>query len=288
MELLIASRRKEFTMRQIIIPVLLAVNFAIMAAPPSVDPAECRKEGTSLFVQKKFKDAVRALERCSDDPATWEPLGLAYFELGYMDDAKNYLKKAIDHDPQNVNLQARYADAFAYNREFSKAVEEFKKLREKYPTSREVEKGLAQALGWNKHYDESIALYRDILKQDPKDYETWLQIGILTSWNKKFPEARAEFSAIINSKPPKNREIEARLKLAEVISWQKKLDESIREYDDIIALAPETIDAYLGKGVVLEWKGKYPEARKQYEKALQLDPQNRAAKARLEQLMWVQ
>lgn len=266
---------------------ILSATLAFAGLSYAVPQSPCVAQGDSLYKQKRFKDAVRTLGRCTDDPASWELLGLSYFELNYMDDAKAYLKKAIDKDPQNVALQAKYADAFALNREFGKAVEEFRKLLEKHPQSLEVKKGLAQALGWNKKYDEAIVLYRELLKQNPHDYESWIQIGVLTSWGKKFPESIKEFRGIIDSKPPRKVEIDARLKLAEVISWQKKLDESIREYDVIIAMAPDNPDPYLGKGVVLEWKGEYKEARKQYEKALQVDSQNKTAKARLQQLMWV-
>ncbi|NLG19126.1 MAG: tetratricopeptide repeat protein [Fibrobacter sp.] len=269
--------------RNIAIAISILVNASIIAAQGD----NCLDEGNKLIKTGKFKDAVRILEKCGDDPASWELLGTAYFELNYMDDAKDYLKKAIEKDPDNLTLKARYADAFAYNKEFSKAVEEFRALLEKNPNSIEVKKGLAQALGWSKKYDESIVVYREIVKADPSDYDSRIQIAVLTSWKKKFPEAVEEFRGIIGSKLPKKVEIEARLKMAEVISWQKKLDESVVEYDKIIAMAPESVDAYLGKGTVLEWKGAYKDARKQYEKALQIDSQNKAVKGKLQQLMWV-
>ena len=269
--------------RNIEIAIAILVNASVIAA----QGGSCLDEGNGLIKIGKFKDAVRVLEKCSDDPASWELLGTASFELNYMDDAKDYLKKAVEKDPDNLTLKAKYADAFAYNKEFSKAVEEFRALLEKNPENIEVKKGLAQALGWSKKYDESIVVYREIVKADPLDYDSRIQIAVLTSWKKKFPEAVEEFRSIIGSKPPKNVEIEARLKMAEVISWQKKLDESVVEYDKVITMAPETVDAYLGKGTVLEWKGAYKDARKQYEKALQIDSKNKAAKGKLQQLMWV-
>jgi len=265
----------------------LVLCAAIVFAQASKSDPGCVASGRALFEQKKFKEAARTLEKCNDDPAAWELLGLSYFELSYMDDAKVYLKKAIDRDPKNLALKNAYADAFAYNREFKKAVEEFRALYKAHPDDRAVKKGLAQALGWNRQYGEAIPLYRALLKEDPKDFETWVQIGVLTSWNKQFKEAVIEFRAILEAKPPRQWDIQARLHMAEVISWQKKFGEAIAEYEAIKKIDPAFIDAYLGKGQVLEWQGKYKEARKEYEAALRADPQNKKAKGHLQQLMWV-
>jgi tetratricopeptide (TPR) repeat protein len=263
----------------------LFAAFALAQAPKS-DPG-CITSGRALFEAKKFKEAVRTLEKCNDDPAVWELLGLSYFELSYMDDAKVYLRKAIEKDPQNLKLKNAYADAFAYNREFKKAVEEFRILYKAHPGDRAIKKGLAQALGWNRQYGDAIPLYRELTKEDPGDFESRIQIGVLTSWNKQFKEAVTEFRAIIDEKPPRQWDTQARLHLAEVISWQKKFGEAIAEYEAIKKIDPAFVDAYLGKGQVLEWQGKYKEAQKEYEAALRADPQNKKAKGHLQQLMWV-
>ena len=102
--------------------VLLMALAGFSAAIAQEANPECVRQGKSLFAEKKYKDAVRVLEKCGNDPSAWELLGLAYFELSYMDDAKSYLKKAIERDPGNLKLKNAYADAFAYNREFKKAV----------------------------------------------------------------------------------------------------------------------------------------------------------------------
>jgi tetratricopeptide (TPR) repeat protein len=280
-------KARNFMMfRQLCVAVLVFIAGSGAASAQEKNP-ECVRQGKDLFAEKKFKEAVRVLEKCGNDPSAWGPLGLAYFELSYMDDAKSYLKKAIGKDPENLKLKSAYADAFAYNREFKKAVEEFRSLLKVHPTDRTLRKGLAQALGWNKQYVEAITLYRELIKEDPQDYESWIQIGVLISWDKKFKEAVAEFRAIIDSKPSRKWETEAHIRMAEVISWQKKFGEAIAEYESVKKVDPVAIDAYLGAGQVLEWQGKYKEARKEYEKALQIDPQNKKAKGYLQQLMWV-
>lgn len=92
---------------------------------------------------------------------------------------------------------------------------------------------------------------------------------------------------MIDSKPPREWAVKAQLNRAEVLSWQKKLDESISEYKKIIEADSKITEAYIGLGTVYEWQGKYREAKGEYEKALSLEPQNRNAKSKLAQLMWV-
>lgn len=248
---------------------------------------DCLSKGTQLFAENNYKQAVMALRKCDGKPEAQKLLGLAYFELNYMEDAKTYLSTAIAANPDNVSLKIKYADAFAHNREFRKGVKEFKKLAEAYPGNEEVKKGLARVLGWNRDYDEAIVIYRELLKKDPKDFESWIQIATLTSWDKRFREAVKEYKAILAAKPPEEQEIEARIRFGEVLSWMKKFDQAITEYDKAIALDPQAGKAYLGKGQVLEWQGKYKKAIEVYEKALQADPGNKDAKGRLQQLMWV-
>ncbi|MBD3321958.1 MAG: tetratricopeptide repeat protein [Chitinivibrionales bacterium] len=248
---------------------------------------ECLEKGTALFGQKKYKKVIMTLKKCDSSPKASQLLGISYYELNYMEEAKEYLKKAIAESPENMDIKIRYATAFARNRQFKKAVEEFRKLVETYPDNRDVRAGYAQALGWNRKYDQAIEEYQALLEKDPRDFESWIQLGIITSWDKKFKEAVDIYKAICTAQPSEKHEIDARLNLAEVLSWMKQFDESIAEYDKVIALAPKDARGFMGKGKVLEWQGKYKAAIRIYEQALQADPGNKDAQARLQQLMWV-
>ena len=248
---------------------------------------DCLQKGTMHFGQKDYKKAIMSLKKCDETPKAQQLLGMAYYELNYMDEAKEYLKKAVASSPDNVDLQVKYASAFSRNRQFKKAVEEFKILIGKYPKNRDVRAGYAQALGWSRDYAAAIAEYTKLVKEDPKDFDSWLQIGILTSWDKKFKDAVQVFHDILSSQPPEKYEIDTRLQMAEVLSWMKKFDDSVEEYDKVIVLAPKDARGFLGKGQVQEWQGKYKLAIQTYEQALQAEPGNKDAQARLQQLMWV-
>lgn len=248
---------------------------------------DCLETGTLQFGKKEYKKVILTLKKCDTDPKAQELLGMSYFELNYMEEAKIYLQNAIQSNPSKVELQIKYASAFARNRQFKKSVEEFQKLLTKYPENRDVRCGYALALAWNRNYTDAILEYQKLLKKDSKDFESWIQIGLITSWNKKFKEAVEIYKQILAAQPPEKYEIDIRLNLAEVLSWMKKLDESITEYDKVISMLPKDPRGYLGKGQVLEWQGKYKVAISVYEQAIQASPGNKDAKARLQQLMWV-
>ncbi len=265
----------------------MALLGAIVISGQTMAQDDCISKGKQMFGSKKYKQAVMVLRKCDDSPEARKLLGLAFFELNYMEDAKTYLKKAIENDPDNISLKIKYADAFARNRQFRKGKEEFQKLAEDYPNNLEVKRGLARVSGWNRDYDEAIALYKEILKKDPEDYLSWVQLGVMTSWDKRFAQSVKVFNNILAANPPEDIEIGARLHMAEVLSWMKDFEKAVSEYEKVIEMAPKNPEPYLGKGQVLEWQGKYKKAIKAYEDALQGSPGNKEAKARLQQLMWV-
>ncbi|MCU0608470.1 MAG: tetratricopeptide repeat protein [Chitinispirillaceae bacterium] len=213
-------------------------------------PYDCVHDGKRFFAQKKYMDAIRVMENCRNDSSVWEFLGLAYSELFYIEDAKTYLKKAIMNDSENTALANAYLNMVACNGKFKQAVEEFRSLLKAHPADRALRKALARALVLNKEYDEAIHLYRIFVKEDPLDYESRIQIGALTFAGNKSEEALAEFLAIIQSKPARKWETEARL----------------------------------GIGQVFQSQGKYKEAYTEYEKVLQIDPQNKKAAGCLQQI----
>jgi len=63
---------------------------AVVVYASAADPG-CIEKGRAAFDAKNWKEAARTLEKCGDDPAAWPMLGLAYFELSYMEDAKTWL-----------------------------------------------------------------------------------------------------------------------------------------------------------------------------------------------------
>ncbi len=269
-------------------PVIALIILLNTSVSPLFAEEECLKKAKKHFISKDYKKVIMSLNDCKKTPKAHQLLGVAYFELNYMEDAKEHLKKAIDHFPDNVQLKIKYANAFSQNREFRKGVKEFRKLIKKYPDHRDVRKGLAQALGWNREYEEAIAEYKKLVKENKKDFDSRIQIARLLSWDKKFKKSVELSREILSDNPPDEFEIRARLNLAEVLSWMKKLDESLSEYNKAIETAPKNPKGYLGKGQVLEWQGKYKAAIKAYEEALQVSPGNKKAQARLQQLMWVE
>lgn len=254
----------------------------------STAPAQdCIKEGQKFYNQNNFKQVVITVEKCKNLPESNTLLGDSYFALGYMEEAKYYLKKASEYSPKNIALKVKYVKAIALNKEFKKALEESKILATQYPGDTLVMKGYAEILGWNRLYDEAIKLYREVLKINPDDFNSKMQIATLLSWSKKFNEAIDAYNTIISQNPPREIKIQAMLYKAQVISWQKKLDESISSYMEIVKIEPKCVDAHIGIATILEWQSKFKDAKKQYETALNYTPENKILKAKLANLMWV-
>ncbi|MBD3393323.1 MAG: tetratricopeptide repeat protein [Chitinivibrionales bacterium] len=277
----------KYTLRHERLSGVLFVTILLLFLHGARAQTDCLEKGRQFFGGKNYKQAVMTLSKCENNPDAQRLLGLAYYELNYMSDAREYLDKAMKAFPEEIGLKEKHAMSFARNRQFRRAVEEFRRLAKTYPKNRDIKRGLALSLGWNRDYDEAIGVYNKILKKDPEDFESWIQVGVLTSWDKRFSEAAKIYKDIIAANPPREYELDARVHLGEVLSWMKKFDAAVAEYDKAIALDPKAVKAYLGKGRVLEWQGKYKGAIIVYERALQADSGNKDARARLQQLMWV-
>ncbi len=260
---------------------------ALTAASFGQNGNSCAATGKRFFDQKKYKEAIFTLEKCADVEQSRQILGLSYFKLGYMEQAKEFLAKALEAKPDDPDLRLHYGHACALNKEFQKAIEIYSSLLKVRPDYVEAQKGLAQALGWNKEYKEAIALYQQLVLENPADYESWIQEGVLKSWSRRFDAAVKVFRSILSTSPPQPWDSKARFHLAEVLSWQKKFGLAQTEYLSLIGRDPRYVDGYLGLGELYEWQGQYKKAIAQYDRALQVDPVNKKAKARLTQLMWV-
>lgn len=265
-----------------------AFLIAFLSAASLAKPADsCSVVGKKLFDENKFKEVVVAMQGCADRPSSLRILGMAYFRLGYMEEAKDCFGKALQQAPNDPDLKLQWANSCAWNKEFKKAIEEYQALLTAEPQNVGAKKGLAQTLGWSKKYTEAIVLYEDVVRKNPTDYESWIQIGVLKSWSRKFDEAAVVFRSVVAASPPQPWKADARFRLAEVLSWQRKFDLAETEYLGLLKQEPRYEDAYLGLGEMYEWQGKYKKAIAQYQQVLQVNPLNRKAKARLTQLMWV-
>ncbi len=64
-------------------------------------------EATELMNEQRFDDAIQLLEYYSDDPITWNSLGVCLMMGGYYDRADSYFRRAADNGDRNapVNLE---------------------------------------------------------------------------------------------------------------------------------------------------------------------------------------
>ena len=65
-----------------------------ISAEIGADPASCPDLGKKRFDEGNYEEAVSVLQKCSDDPEAWAPLGRSYFELNRLEEAKTFFAKA--------------------------------------------------------------------------------------------------------------------------------------------------------------------------------------------------
>jgi tetratricopeptide (TPR) repeat protein len=216
--------------------------------------------GETLLWNKKYDEARRWITKglaLKDTQHLRVLEGQVYLYKGDYAKAKEILKKVVDADPKNVKARMYYADAFAYGKDFKKAIE----------------------------------LYRAILKDGKKTDNAPLSgaVGGPTSWNyfQKGEEAfrclapQSELGEVLSESsasgrpcvtegmlvpPPVPQEDDTRLikeKLADVLSWDKQYKESVALYDELIK-EKEDPKLRLQKARVLGWAREYTKALDEY------------------------
>jgi len=274
-------------MKQKILWVSMLIAFFVSNALIAQSPDSIRTKAEKYFTEENYKEALREYGKLPVSAEAQKKIGIVHIKLWNMSAALRSLRQAEKLSPNDLSIKAAIAEAMSWNKDFDDAIELYKTIFSKGYNEIDSRITYARTLAWNKEYDNAISEYQEILKNDPSIYDAYIGLGQTLSWQKKFDASIETYlKAIANSNSGKEKSI-ATVFIAQIQSWQGDLEKSITSYEKAIQLNKKNVDALFGLGEVNEWMSKYPSAKKYYEQILQIQPEHKAAKAKLLQLMWV-
>jgi YaiO family outer membrane protein len=130
---------------------------------------------------------------------------------------------------------------------------------------------LSRAYAYSRQWEKALSLLDRLLEIYPQNLDLLLFRSRIHAWKGAYVEADSGFNEVL-SLEPENKE--AMIGRAEIASWKKEFADAREKYEKILQLNPDDPDIHFRIGRVFLWDGNYSEARYHYGKACELDPEN--------------
>lgn len=240
-----------------------------------------------FFEEEKYSEAIKQYEKLPQTAETLKMMGIAQMKLWNMSAALRLLRQAEKSSPGDLSIKASIAEVLSWSKDFDEAIEIYRNIFSKGYSDIEARLDYARTLTWNKEYDNSVSEYKSIIKMDPTNFDAHIGMAQTLGWQKKFDLAFESYKKSIDITNISTEKSIANAGMAQILSWQGSFELSIKHYKEAVRLNKKNVDALFGLGEVHEWISKYADAKKYYEQILQIQPDHKAAKAKLLQLIWV-
>lgn len=178
-------------------------------------------------------------------------------------------KKAVGLMPENPDAWINYGKTLSNLASFEEAIECYNtalRLRPKYPEAL-INKGAAlKELGL---YIEAIAMAEAALNINPNLAEAWSNKGVALKEIKRYNESLAAYEKAISINP---NSAESWSNKGAVLNQLKRFEESINAFDRAIGINPEYAEPWSNKGLAFKELKKYKESIDAFDCAIKINP----------------
>ena len=118
---------------------------------------------------------------------------------------------------------------------------------------------------------QAQAGYIEILKRQPGHFDALHMLGVSEHQcgNSQSAERLLRHSLLVDPQSAASR-----FALGVVLSAQQRHDEALACYDDLVALAPDFVDAHMKRGLLLSQLGRFADAITSFDSAIEIDPRH--------------
>ena len=277
---------------------LPSIGVSIMVAWGLADlAAACRVPGRALAVVSGA--AVAALAVCaviqtsywrSDEALIghavdvgWESsvaltnLGKVAADQKRYDEARTYLKRALELDPEYANAINDLGTLAVDQKNYGEAETYLKRALELDSKNVEALYNLGLVAKDQRRYDDAKAYLKKALALNPAYFKALNNLGVIAMEQGQNDEAVAYLKRALELKPD---HANALSNLGKLAMDQKRLEEAMTYLKKALELDPKCVPALHNLGLCLMNRGQYEEAQVQFRKALEIDPRySRSMKA---------
>ena len=191
------------------------------------------------------------------------------YQSGKLDIVEKKVIELIKKKPKSFVLYNLFGAILVDQKNFDKAIINYKKSIEINPDYAEGHNNLGSALYKLRKFNEAIDSYQRAIKIKPNFSEAYNNLGLAFEELRKFNEAIDSYQRAIKINP---EYAEAYNNLGNVYDTNEKVDEAILNYKKAIKIDANFAEAYSNLGHLLKEVGKINEAKDYDNKLLSLNP----------------
>lgn len=234
------------------------------------------------FKQGHFENTIGVLKQVAkqklDDQRSTILIGMSYYGLHQYQQAAEFLRTAVQHDPSNLELKNVLAQSCLWSRHYDCAMAQFKDMLAINPESAQAHMLLAEALDGMGKTDEAIQELEDTARSSPREPVLHFELGYLYYKQGEYDKASSELQTELANNPGY---AQAYVYLGD-IAFRTNNDEAAQKYlNKALGLEPASRLAHFDTGCIYMKQGKNQEAIGAFRRAIELDPSQPDAHYRL-------
>lgn len=246
----------------------------VLELPPNeATPRAYSGLGMQLNKMGKKEEAreylLKAIEADPEQTAVQTLLGNSELAKGNIEDAARYISRAIETDPNDPAAQFSMGRVFAAKGDSVGAVQRFRSSLAKNSTDPEVHFSLAEELAKQGLSLDAVKSYQEAIRLKPDFVNAQLNLGNLLASQGRTEDALALYTQALEIEP---KNAVAHYNRANVLEMQGKPNEAEAGYRRAFELDPKYADAASNLAGVLAKQGRFEEATDLYRKVLELSP----------------
>ncbi len=220
--------------------------------------------------EEGHKLGLRSVQMVPSDAESHFVLGANVAELGYVDDAIEHYRQALQIQPDYTKARGNLGDALAKQGRFDEAINQYHRALKTDPNYSHGHGNLGVAMSAKGELDEAIRHFRQALQIEPGYPEAHNSLGTVLVALGRLDEAVKHFRRALETRP---HYVHARYNLGSVLRSQGKFDEAIEQFQQVLRMNPDYVYAHCGLGLILQTQGKLDEAISNYRQALEIEPE---------------
>ena len=198
--------------------------------------------------------------------------GREEYEKFYQDDARRYLERAVELDPDFAmaySYLARVYAALGNSPAYEQTIKQLEKIGGKVTGKEGLYIQALLALGSKKDSSEYMDILRKIIAEYPEEKRARLDLGSRLNHLGKFEEAAKEIELLLKLDAKFGPALNM---IAYVYGNQKKYDLAIQYFKEYAAVSPGDANPYDSMGELYFHMGKFDESVEKFEEAIRIKP----------------
>jgi tetratricopeptide (TPR) repeat protein len=221
------------------------------------------------------------LLRGSDNARIPRLIGQIYLQSGKLDDAEQYIRKALEWNPSDADAWSELGSVFEARKNMAQALGCYEKALALHPGLTYVQVNAAHAAEVAGDNEKAERYYREALKSDPKNADAANGLGLMLAKQAHFSEAKDLFQRAIEERPGFASAIN---NLGVLYLNTGKPDDAVAAFEYGLKVAPDEDILYLNLGRVYARQGQMDRAREVMQRLLARKPGNTVAERALREL----